>query len=69
MSSIQNLRLAKNYTQEQLAKILGVERSTIAKWETGQSMPRTELLIRVADTLDCSIDDLLRHTAKVGGEG
>lgn len=46
-------------TQLDIAKKLGVERSTVAKWETGQSFPRAELLPKLAQILDCTTDELL----------
>lgn len=53
----------KKLTQEQLARDLGVRRSTVAMWETGKAMPRAALLPKLADILGCTVDELLR-----GGE-
>ena len=36
---IANKRKQKNYTQEQLAELLGVSNKTISKWENGRCMP------------------------------
>lgn len=58
MSEIKALRKKATFTQEGLAKELGVDRSTIAKWETGTSFPRTEMLPKLAKLFNCSIDDL-----------
>jgi transcriptional regulator with XRE-family HTH domain len=58
MSEIKALRKKATFTQESLAKELGVDRSTIAKWETGTSFPRAEMLPKLAKLFDCSIDDL-----------
>ena len=59
MNKIQGIRSSKGLTQEQLASILNIDRSTIAKWETGQSLPRAELLPKLAAALGCTIDELL----------
>ena len=60
---IRNIRKLKKLTQEQLARDLGVRRSTVAMWETGKAMPRAALLPKLADILGCTVDELLR-----GGE-
>lgn len=60
---IRNIRKSKKLTQEQLARELGVRRSTVAMWENGSSQPRTALLPKLADILGCTVDELLR-----GGE-
>lgn len=48
-----------NLTQEQLAQELKTDRSTVAKWETGKSAPRIEMMIRLAEVLKCTPNDLL----------
>lgn len=53
-------RKAAGYTQQQLAKALGVERVTVANWETGVNWPSARVLPDIADMLCCSIDDLYR---------
>ena len=45
-------------TQAQLAAILGLEVSTVTKWETGDSYPRAEMLPEIARVLECTIDAL-----------
>ena len=56
--NIKHIRLKCGMNQEQLADKLGVDRSTIAKWETGEAMPRSDKLPLLAETLNCSIADL-----------
>ena len=58
MSKIQEIRKEKNLRQEDLALALGVERSTVAKWETGIASPRAELFPKLAKVLGCTIDEL-----------
>lgn len=53
------LRKERNYTQEQLAEILGVSRQAISKWESNAAYPETEKLIRLAQMYDCSLDYLV----------
>ena len=55
---IKRLRVQANLTQMQLADAMQVDRSTVAHWEIGTAMPRSELLPRLADLLGCTIDAL-----------
>ena len=50
-----------NYTQEQLADILGVSRQSISKWESDIVYPETEKLIELGKIFDCSMDYLLKE--------
>lgn len=56
--NIQILRKKRSLTQEALAEEVGVTRQTIAKWESGESIPDLELASRLAAALDVSLDDL-----------
>lgn len=50
-----------NYTQEQLADILGVSRQSISKWESDIAYPETDKLIKMGKLFDCSMDYLLNE--------
>jgi transcriptional regulator with XRE-family HTH domain len=52
-------RKEKKLTQEALAKIVGVSRPTMVNYENGKRKPDYEILQRIADALDVSIDMLL----------
>lgn len=58
---IKVLRKTQNLSQAELASMLSIQRSTIAKWETGRTMPRSDLLPRIAKALNCTIDELLQE--------
>ncbi len=58
MNEIRIKRQDMGFTQEKLSRLLKVNRSTVAKWETGESQPRSELLPQIAKILNCKIDDL-----------
>ena len=58
--NIKAIREAKNMTQAEVAKILKVSRTTVTMWETGESFPRAEKLIQLAEVLNCTIDELLK---------
>ena len=42
---LSRLRKENNYTQEQLAAVLGVSRQAISKWESNTTYPEIEKLI------------------------
>ena len=50
-----------NYTQEQLADILGVSRQSISKWESDIAYPETDKIIELGKLFDCSMDYLLKE--------
>ena len=58
MEDIKRLREAQGKTQKQLADEMGVERSTVAKWEAGTTFPRADQLTKPAEVLSCSVTDL-----------
>ena len=59
MNRIRELRQKKELSQEELARLLGVDRSSVAKWETGNNLPRAEKLMMLATIFGCSLDELL----------
>lgn len=53
------LRKEKGMTQAELAHILGVTNKAVSKWETGEAMPETGLLIPISRIFGVSVDELL----------
>ena len=60
MNGIKKQRLILEMTQEDLAIKMGVTQSAVTKWENGVTLPRAELLPKIAQILNCSVDELLR---------
>lgn len=54
-----NLREQKNMTQEELAKALGVSKSTIGMYERGDREPNFEKLEVIADYFNVNMSDLI----------
>jgi len=52
-------QLRKNLTQDEVANILQVDRSTLASWETNRREPDIATLCRIADYFHISIDWLV----------
>lgn len=58
-SRLKKIRKEKNLTQLNLANDLGYSRSTIANYEQETRLPSSDVLIRIADYFNVSIDYLL----------
>lgn len=61
---IRNLREDKDLNQTQVAKYLGMSQTGYSKYETGENDLPTEVLIKLADFYDVSIDYMLDRTDK-----
>lgn len=65
--NIQAARKALGLTQEDLANRLSVARQTVAKWESGESLPDLENAYALAKLLGVSVDDLIAHNEAATG--
>lgn len=59
---LKELREEKRLLSKEFAKIMNVEPATISNWENGNRFPKDDVLIKIADYFDCSIDYLLGRT-------
>ncbi len=57
--SIKSAREAKGYNQKEVAAALNVSQPTVSDWESGRKMPSRSNLLRLAEFLESSVDDLL----------
>jgi transcriptional regulator with XRE-family HTH domain len=57
---LHHLRQEKDLTQEELAKAMGVPRSTLAYWERTGNLTGRKIIIRMANVLGVSVTKLLR---------
>lgn len=55
---LKDLRLKHGLSQEDLGKIIGVGRTTISMYESGNIVPRQEGLLKIASYFDVSVDYL-----------
>ena len=53
-------RNKKDWSQEELAEKLFVSRQSVSKWENGQNYPGIEIIIKISDLFELTIDELLR---------
>ena len=56
---IKELRINGNLTQSDIAKKLGVTRSSVNAWEMGISVPSTQYIVLLSEFFDVSSDFLL----------
>ena len=62
------LRKVNNFTQEQVAEYLGINRSTYSNYELGEREMPFELLERIADLLGCELTVLMEEDETVVDE-
>lgn len=62
--NLKRLRLAKNYTQEQVASLLNISPKSLSRWECGSSMPDVMMLPELARLYGVTVDDLYRESSK-----
>lgn len=60
--NIKAIRKSKGLSQEELAIKLNVVRQTISKWEQGLSVPDSDMLIAISETLETPVSTLLGET-------
>lgn len=61
---IQTLRKAQSLSQEELASMVMVSRQAVSKWESGESMPDIDNLLRLSRLFKVSVDYLLSDEAE-----
>lgn len=63
MEQLKILRKRMGLTQAEVASKLGIDRSTYAKYETGQSEPNLEMINKISALYDTSLDLLITGTS------
>lgn len=58
-ANILNLRRSKRMSQEELAEKMCVTRQTVSLWETDQTLPTLDNLVRLKDIFGVSVDKML----------
>lgn len=57
--NLKKFRMAKNLTQDTLAEKLFVTRQTISGWENDRTQPDIEMLCKISEVLEVSVEDLI----------
>ena len=63
-NKLQFLRELRDWKQQDVAKALGVSRSTYANYESGRRAPDLSILMNLADIYGISLDELTGHKVK-----
>lgn len=64
-SMIRKLRLERNMSQKQLAKVIGTSQQTISRIENDVMSSPVDLLVNIADLFDVSVDYLLGRRVRI----
>ena len=57
--ALRRLRIEKGLSQQQLSVAMNVDRSTVAKWETGDRQPDAATIARLSSVLGSNVAELL----------
>lgn len=58
MNNIKHLRENSEMTQDELSRLVGVDRVTIANWESGKTEPKLSQAIKIANAFGVNLDAL-----------
>lgn len=65
MIRVAELRKARGMSQTALARTLNVTTQAVGAWEVGRNTPKTEMLPKLAEVFDCTIDELFSEKKEV----
>lgn len=60
--ALKQLRQRMGLRQDDVARMVGVERSTVANWERGAKQPSLETLVKLSQVFGVSLDELVGVT-------
>lgn len=63
--NLKKFRLAKNLTQDALAEKLYVTRQTVSGWENDRTQPDIEMLCKISEVLEVSVETLIYGERKI----
>ncbi len=58
------LRMKERYSMEDVAEIIGVSRQSVAKWESGESLPDIEKCLKLSKLYKVTLDELVSEEYK-----
>lgn len=61
---LKQLRTLKKKSQQEVCSALNIEQSTLANYENDRRVPKIDILLKLADYYQCSLDQLLGRTFK-----
>lgn len=67
-AALREIRRRAGLSQEDLARMVGVERTTVTKWESGHNEPALPVFAKIADVLGVPADELLGRSVSQTGK-
>ncbi len=64
MERLKQLRIKNNFTQAYIAKKLNMTRQGYANYENGVTQPPPDMLVKIANVYNCSVDYILKNNYK-----
>ena len=58
MNNIKKYREMRGMTQDELSRLVGVDRVTIANWEAGRTEPKMSQVLRLAEALGTTVEKI-----------
>lgn len=65
--NLKRLRKINQFTQEVVAEKINVSRQSVAKWESGETLPDLESCMNLARLYNVKLDDLINHSEEESG--
>ena len=59
---LRGLRAENRMTQKELADAVGTTDASVRNWEDGECMPNLSMAVKLADVLQCPLDQLAGRT-------
>ena len=61
LTMLKRLRKQSKLTQKELADALHISQTSVSKYERGESEPDIEMLIKMSDFFDVTVDEFVRN--------
>ena len=63
--TLKRIRMDRGFTQEELAKKVGIEKANISCYENGRRMPRNTTICSLSEALGCEVEELMSGSSKI----
>lgn len=68
LKKVQEIRVNKNKSQDQIAELMGISQSKYARFESGKTKTDLKTLVLFCETLNMSLEDFFVYPNKIGAE-
>ena len=67
VKNLKRYRTARKLTQKELGKMLNISRQAYSNYETDKRTPDLDLLLKIAQIYNITLDDLIKHPYRADG--